>query len=178
MEDSGISIQPGELYIARTALTLQTILGSCVSVTFWSKSHALGAMCHGVLPKCPASAPLREQFRYVDSAIRYLLEQFDASGAKRKDLEIKAFGGADVLAVSASQTAKPTVGALNCKAALEVLQAENLSINASDLGGSRGRVIYFDTGTGEVLVKRLASHQDPLKTKARDEFPTPFAKVP
>ena len=178
MEESGISIQPGELYIARTPLMLQTILGSCVSVTFWSKRLALGAMCHGVLPKCPRGAALREQFRYVDSAIRYLLQQLDASGTKRKDLEIKVFGGADVLAVSASRAAKPTVGALNCKAALEVLQAENLSINASDLGGSRGRVIYFDTGTGEVLVKRLAPHQGLPKAKAGDEFPTPFAKVP
>jgi len=90
MEESGISIQPGELYIARTPLMLQTILGSCVSVTFWSKRLALGAMCHGVLPKCPRGAALREQFRYVDSAIRYLLQQLDASGQSERTWRSKS----------------------------------------------------------------------------------------
>jgi chemotaxis receptor (MCP) glutamine deamidase CheD len=31
-----------------------------------------------------------------------------------------------------------------------------LNVSASDLGGVRGRRIHFHTGTGEVLVHRLA----------------------
>ena len=47
---------------------------------------------------------------------------------------------------------KPTVGALNRKAAAEVLTEEGLTVSASDLGGVCGRRIHVHTGTGEVLV--------------------------
>ena len=50
-----------------------------------------------------------------------------------------------------------TVGAQNCRAALEVLAEEGFTVSASDLGGSRGRRIHFHTGTGEVLLHRLAA---------------------
>jgi chemotaxis protein CheD len=92
----------------------------------------------------------------VDFSIRYLLERFDALGACRQELEVKLFGGADVLPVSAVRAHIATVGAMNCKVALEVLEKEGLRVVASDLGGLKGRTIHFDTGTGEVLVRRLA----------------------
>ena len=50
---------------------------------------------------------------------------------------------------------RPTVGAQNCQAAVEVLAEEGFTVTASDLGGIRGRRIHFHTGTGEVLVYRL-----------------------
>jgi chemotaxis protein CheD len=142
-------------------MILRTILGSCVSVTFWSARLGAGALCHGVLPKCPAGVSVKEGHRYVDFSIRYLAERFDAMGASRSELEIKLFGGADVLPVSVARGAKPTIGQLNCRAALQVLEDEGFRVMASDLGGIRGRTIRFDTGTGEVLVQRLAAGHAP-----------------
>jgi chemotaxis protein CheD len=84
------------------------------------------------------------------------LERFDALGACRQELEVKLFGGADVLPVSAMRAHIATVGTMNCKAALEVLEKEGVRVVASDLGGLKGRTIHFDTGNGEVLVHRLA----------------------
>jgi chemotaxis protein CheD len=98
-----------------------------------------------------------DQHRYVDLCIHYLARQFDALGADRKEVEVKLFGGADVLPIMASRASILTVGALNCQAALEVLQEEGLRVVASDLRGVRGRRIHFHTGTGEVMVHRLAS---------------------
>jgi chemotaxis protein CheD len=151
-----ISVQPGQLYVARSPVVLQTILGSCVGATIWSARLGAGALCHGVLPKCPPGADCTEGYRYVDFSIRYLLEQFDSLGATRRELEIKLFGGADVLPVSAARSHILTVGAMNCKIALEVLEKEGLQVAASDLGGLRGRTVHFDTATGDVLVRRLA----------------------
>jgi chemotaxis protein CheD len=152
-----ISVQPGRLYLARNPTILRTILGSCVGVTFWSARLGAGALCHGILPRCPADTSGEDGHRYVDYSIRCLARQFDALGAFRRELEIKLFGGADVLPVAASRIAKPTIGALNCQAAWEVLEAEGLRVAASDLGGLRGRTIRFHTGTGEVLLQRLAT---------------------
>jgi chemotaxis protein CheD len=151
-----IRIQPGELYLARGPAILQTILGSCVSATFWIPRLATGALCHGVLPLCPPGAIAPEGYRYVDFSIRYLAGQIDNLGVAREELQVKLFGGADVLAVSSARAGKPTVGALNCQAALQILKQEGLAVMASDLGGARGRSIRFHTGTGEVLVRRLA----------------------
>jgi chemotaxis protein CheD len=160
-----LNLQPGELYLARSPAILRTILGSCVGVTFWSARLGAGALCHGVLPRCPknwpAGAPPSEGHRFVDFSIRYLAQQFDALGASRKELVVKLFGGADVLPISSDRRDRPTVGALNCKAATEVLAEEGFTVSASDLGGARGRRIHFHTGTGEVLLHRLAGLERP-----------------
>ena len=160
-----LNLQPGELYLARGPSILRTILGSCVGVTFWSQRLGAGALCHGVLPRCPRVWPLGSQpsdgHRYVDFSIRYLAQQFDALGAIRSELVVKAFGGADVLHVAETRRHRLTVGALNCRAALEVLAEEGFTVSASDLGGARGRRIHFHTGTGEVLLYRLNPCRDP-----------------
>ncbi len=154
-----LTLHPGELYLARTPSILRTLLGSCVGVTFWSARLGAGALCHGVLPRAPRG--LAERFsasegpRYVDFSIRYLARQFDALGARRDEVEVKVFGGADVLPLLSERSSRPTVGALNREAAAEVLAEEGFLVTASDVGGKRGRRIHFDTLTGQVLVYRL-----------------------
>jgi chemotaxis protein CheD len=160
-----LNLQPGELFLARSPAILRTILGSCVGVTFWSARLGAGALCHGVLPRCPPDLPPggseSEGPRYVDFSIRYLARQFDALGASRRELEVKLFGGADMLPTAVDRRERLTVGALNCQAAIEVLAEEGFTVSASDLGGERGRRIHFHTGTGEVLLHRLAAWREP-----------------
>jgi len=154
-----VYLQPGELHLARKPVIIRTLLGSCVGVTFWSAKLGVGALCHALLPKCPNSLyldDLASSRRYVDFCVRYLARKFDELGAHRSDLQVKLFGGADVLLVSDSTPARPTVGKQNCQAALEVVSAEGFAVSASSLGGTRGRSIRFNTGTGEVLVRRLS----------------------
>ncbi|HUP03564.1 MAG TPA: chemotaxis protein CheD [Bryobacteraceae bacterium] len=152
-----INILPGRLYVARRSVALHTILGSCVSATFRSARLGAGAMCHGLLPNQPTGSSPRDAHRYVDASIRYLIQKFESMGALRRELEVKLFGGADVLAVPDARGGKPTVGALNCRAALAVLEEAGIPVAAADLGGLQGRTILFDTATGEVLVRRLAT---------------------
>jgi chemotaxis receptor (MCP) glutamine deamidase CheD len=91
--------------------------------------------------------------RFVDFAIRDLVRQLEELGAQRAQLEVKLFGGADVLLVSNPSLA--TVGRMNCEIALEVVKAEGLNLVASSLGGVSGLNIKFFTATGEVQVRRL-----------------------
>jgi chemotaxis protein CheD len=156
-----ISVQPGELYLARSPSILRTILGSCVGVTFWNARLGVGALGHGMLPRCPPGAGIQDSHRYVDTGICCLAEQFETLGICRREVEVKLFGGADVLAVSGGNAGKPTIGALNCRAALAVLEQGGFRLTASDLGGIQGRTIHFHTGTGDVLVHRLAALRSP-----------------
>jgi len=161
-----VNLLPGQVHLARRPMILQTILGSCVSVTFWSAQLGAAALCHGVLPRCPREGPpgatVSDGYRYVDYSIRYLAQKFDALGGDRKDIEVKVFGGADVLPASRAGATKPTVGSMNGRVALEVLEEEGFTVLACDLGGTRGRKIQFNTGTGEVYVYKLSAWSDSL----------------
>jgi chemotaxis protein CheD len=112
-----------------------------------------------MLPSYPVKPPpglsLASSRRYVDFTIRDLARQFDARGAKRHEVQVKLFGGADVLLV-VGPNSRPSVGKLNAESALRVLRDEGFEVIASCLGGTRGVNIQFHTGTGEVLLRRLS----------------------
>jgi chemotaxis protein CheD len=150
-----IFLQPGETFLAREPTVIATILGSCVGVTFWCGRLGIGALCHSMLPRCPAGRlSIAVGCRYVDFCIRHFAWQFDSIGAVRSEVQVKVFGGADVLAVD-NPRSRPTVGRLNFEAAIEVLRDEGYAVTASSVGDTFGRKIRFDTGSGEVRLVRL-----------------------
>jgi chemotaxis protein CheD len=159
-------LQPGEWRIVRSPSILKTVLGSCVSVTFHAPRLAASAMCHPMLPTQTAKPVVRsdpvEGRRYVDYVIREIAREFDSLGAARGEVEVKLFGGADVLASSRKSA---TVGTMNAETALRVLEDEGFQVLASCLGGSRGIFIEFHTGTGEVLLRKLAGMDLPASAR-------------
>jgi chemotaxis protein CheD len=152
-----VYLQPGELQLVSEPAVIRTILGSCVGVTFRHPRLGLGGMCHPMLPRMApnrAASGTEPKTRFVDFAIAEMGRQLDAAGAIRKEVEIKLFGGGDVLPVN-HETTRATVGRLNCDSALETLSAEGFEIAAASLGGNCGVNIRFNTVTGEVLLRRL-----------------------
>jgi chemotaxis protein CheD len=152
-----VYLQPGELQLVSEPAMIRTILGSCVGVTFRHSRLGLGGMCHPMLPRMAtnrAASGTEPSTRFVDFAIEEMGRQLDARGAIRKEVEIKLFGGGDVLPVN-HETMRATVGRLNCESALETLSAEGFEIAAASLGGICGVNIRFNTVTGEVLLRRL-----------------------
>jgi chemotaxis protein CheD len=157
-----IYLQPGEMFLARDPTMIRTLLGSCVGVSFWSRRLGIGALCHALLPHCPEGCALDVMpelgYRYVDFAIRDIARQFDSLGAQRPEVQVKLFGGADVLLGGSGQAVRATVGSLNCETALEVLRTEGFQITASSLRGKAGLNIHFNTGNGEIRLCRLNDH--------------------
>jgi chemotaxis protein CheD len=153
-----VYVQPGESHLTTKSAILRTLLGSCVAVAFLEKPGGVGALCHPMLPHCPEkiarSSNVKDSRRYVDFAIRELAQRFDALGIARASMKVKLFGGADVLHVPV-EGARPTVGRLNCESAIQVLREEGFDVAASSLGGTKGLTLEFNTGTGEVLVRRM-----------------------
>jgi chemotaxis protein CheD len=166
-----IYLQPGESRLVKKPTVLRTLLGSCVGIAFRIPRLGVGALCHPMLPRFPANeAPaLTRSYsrRYVDYAIRDLAWQFDSLGALRKEVEVKLFGGGDVLLVS-DAASRPSVGRLNCEAALKTLDSEGFAVRASSLGGCNGIKIHFNTQTGEVLLQRLG-REDHCTSKRCDK---------
>ncbi len=154
-----VYVQPGESHLVRGPAILRTVLGSCVGVTFWHERLGIAALCHPMLPRHPEMTrgrlPVAAARRYVDFAIRDLAVQFDSLGARRRDITVKLFGGADVLTVAKHANERPTVGRLNREMAVEILREEGFDVAASRLGGLRGFHIDFYTTTGEVRLRQL-----------------------
>lgn len=155
-----VYVQPGESHLVTEPVIFRTVLGSCVGVTFWVPRLGIAALCHPMLPIVPVKSKTKLNSaagrRYVDFAIRELARQFDALGAHRNEVQVKLFGGGDVLLVSNPKSSRPTVGRLNCEVASKVLREEGFNVVASSLGGTSGINIQFHTGTGEVRLRRLS----------------------
>ena len=145
-----IFLEPGGLYISGEPSIVSTILGSCVSVTIYSRRLMIGGICHALLPKRQTSTGT---FRYVDSAISYMLRRFEMMGIRKNEMEVKVLGGADVFERTDGHA--KSVGRQNRETALEIIKNENLNLSVSDVGGNLGRKIYFYTDTGRVLLKRI-----------------------
>ncbi|MDA8180392.1 MAG: chemotaxis protein CheD [Deltaproteobacteria bacterium] len=149
-----VYLRPGEFHFARSPAHVATVLGSCVSITMYCRRLGAGAICHAILPK-GSSEEGNEAFCYVDSAIRRMAGWFDRLGIRRSEIEVKFFGGADVLKQTPRGASVVTVGLSNIQMAMKTIEEENLRLLVSDVGGTMGRKLYFSTRTGDVLVKRL-----------------------
>ena len=150
-----VYLHPGELVICREPMKVITVLGSCVSVTLFSRRLGLSAICHGTMPRCKAIKQCKElcvdAFKFMDCAILYMLSQFREAGAQNRDIEVKVFGGADTLMSKSSNT----IGSQNIKVTLEILGKERLGIAAADVGDNFGRKLIFISDKGDVYLKRL-----------------------
>lgn len=153
-EPNPIYLRPGEIAIVHEPAVISTVLGSCVSFTFFHSRRHLAGMCHALLPHGDCG----DGYRYVDSAGSHLLDSFLRRGVPREEIEVKLFGGADMF--EAARAGDPlTVGEQNVAAARAFVEAEGLRLRASDVGGSKGRKVLFYAHTGEIFVKKLRGQE-------------------
>ncbi|WP_236026046.1 chemotaxis protein CheD [Geomonas azotofigens] len=141
--------------VSSEPMLVTTLLGSCVAVTIFNYRLRLGAICHAQLPcngQLAGGGQHDEHGKYVDSAIREMLERLLHRGALRGELEAKVFGGSDMFDARGRLR---SVGKQNSEMALRILAHESVRVAKQDLGGERGRKIIFHAHTGEVFLKRL-----------------------
>jgi chemotaxis protein CheD len=146
-----LKIGEGGLYRRPTAV--QTVLGSCVSVTFHDPQTRSGAIFHALLPRVSQfenPGPDLNPYKYVDTAIELLAKSFRDAGVSTARLEVKVFGGANH-----NTSAGLDIGVQNVNAAKDVLARHGLPVTASNTGGPKGRKILFISHTGEVYLKML-----------------------
>lgn len=168
-----VFLHPGEYHFAHGPAKIQTILGSCVAFTMRDPLSGRAAMCHCLLPQMPAEEKRNNSnsnmdiFRYVDTSFDAMLSEFQRYGVPPERLEIKLFGGANVLLRMSKNLA---IGSLNWQQARQSLQKCKLGLRAHDIGGEAGRRLLFETATGEVFVKTLrvmTTFPPTLRTRGR-----------
>ncbi len=160
-----IYLKPGEMHISGKPSIVVTVLGSCLSITMFHRKAGLGAICHGLLPECGGKKSCSDicvnGFRFVDCSIKRMLKRFDVLHIKRREIEIKCFGGADMFSIRPETAGIVSVGKQNIVTAKKMLENEGLTLHSIDVGGNQGRKILFYTHTGEVLLKRFQANDAP-----------------
>lgn len=146
-------LKPGEIYFTEHSMIIYTVLGSCISVTFFCRDPFFAAMNHAMMPKSPSQA--ETSFKYVETSIEHMHKRFQAKGILPSQVEVKVFGGANMFHNSCPLTAKELIGEKNIAITISMLSDLNYVVDAYDLGKDYGRKLFFYTDTGRVLMKRV-----------------------
>ncbi|MCL2001175.1 MAG: response regulator [Planctomycetes bacterium] len=160
-----VFLLPGEYHVTRIPCQMATLLGSCVAVCLRHESKPYAAMNHYLLATNPGGGD-PEKGRYGDSSIAtiiWLIKKLDVHGK----FTAKIYGGG---AVVGHLGAGSHIGTRNIEMARTTLKKHDIPIIAEDVGGSRGRRIYFDTAANSVEVKTVqkTDEGERLEEKRRD----------
>ncbi len=153
-------ILPGEFYVTTTSELITTVLGSCISACIRDSALGVGGMNHFMLPHSDDAADwggASLAARYGSHAMEALINDIIKAGGNRKRLEIKAFGGANVVAAMTS------IGSKNAEFLHRYIKIEELELVSADLGGHHPRKVVFFPHNGRVQVKKLrVQHNDTI----------------
>ena len=147
-----VKVLPGEHYVSTAGQEMiVTVLGSCVAACVWDTRLKIGGMNHFMLPDGGSSAdvPVDKAMRFGNFAMEELINDVLRRGGRRESLEIKVFGGGNVL--PGVGTASVSVGDRNADFVRRYLFEEGYRIAAQDLGGQHPRRIHFFPRLGKVI---------------------------
>lgn len=163
-----VIIYPGEFHVSSREI-IATVLGSCIAVCLIDASKGIGGMNHFMLPGDVRSEDLfrSESAKYGMFAMEQLIEAMTQSGASKKNLQAKIFGGGHVLNFRKTDGNVPES---NIEFVRAYLKMEQIPVVNQDVGGYSGRKIMFFPDTGKVLMKRLHSTVDSKIIEAEAKY--------
>lgn len=136
-------------------------LGSCVGVTVFDRTQRIGGLLHLMLPESkidPAEAA-RNPFRFADTGIPALIEQVTKLGATARRLEVRLFGGAQML----NDEGLFNIGQRNVLTAHKILWKLGCFVKAEETGGVVSRTVRLEIGTGDVWIRRMGQAEEKLR---------------
>lgn len=152
-----VKVLPGGVYSSQKNELIATGLGSCISACMWDETVGVGGMNHFLLPfdtqteltKWRPDQMLSSATRYGSYAMEMLLNALLVQGATRQTLQVKLFGGAQMMGRTSM------IGEKNIAFILNYVDQERLNVVAHDLGGLEPRKVMFDPLSGKAWVKRI-----------------------
>lgn len=155
---------PGEYYVTTEDEMITTVLGSCISACIRDVETGIGGMNHFMLPETSkeklvsrAAAVVGTATRYGNYAMEHLINTILRNGGKRKNLEVKVFGGGKIIPTLGD------VGMRNVQFILEYIDTEALGLISKDVGDIYPRKVNFYPKTGRVRMKKIKDiHNDTI----------------
>jgi chemotaxis protein CheD len=157
-----VTVLPGEFYTTNLQEEMiVTILGSCVAACIRDPQLGIGGLNHFLLSE-PNQDITSHSTRYGSYAMECLINDILKQGGRRENLEIKVFGGADLM-----RSTTIHIGQKNSDFIRRYLRDEGLKIAAEDLGGNNPRRIHYWPSTGKVI--RAVIHPQEQKDLEKNE---------
>lgn len=148
-----VNVFQGDFYVSTTpGEMMATVLGSCIAACVRDPVAKCGGMNHFLLPAGKQSSEGESSglaLRYGSYSMEQLINGVLAAGGRRERLEIKVFGGANVVRGLSG------VGHKNSAFIEEYLQNEGFAIAAKHIRGSWPRKVHFFADTGQVRMREL-----------------------
>jgi chemotaxis protein CheD len=147
-----VKVFPGEHYVTSSPHEMPvTVLGSCVAACIRDPLAGVGGMNHFMLPEGQDDrwGGVSASMRYGNVAMERLINDILAHGGERRRLEVKVFGGANVMGGTSN------IGHRNADFVESYLAAEGIPIAASHLRSHLPRRVHYFPRTGRVLLLEL-----------------------
>ncbi|MBL8968538.1 MAG: chemotaxis protein CheD [Spirochaetaceae bacterium] len=156
-----VTVHPGERYATNKPYLIATLLGSCVAACLYDLDAGVGGLNHFLLaaPRYSKDMPIThtDAGRYGINAMELLINDMVHLGADRRRLKAKVFGGASV--ISGPRDNFLCIHEVNQRFIREYLATEKIPLVSEDLGGERGRLVYFHTDTFQVFRRYMQKNQ-------------------
>ena len=149
-----ISVGMADYKTARAPDLLMTAgLGSCIGICIHDPFLKVGGLAHIMLPTASGSLG-GNPAKYADTGLELLLQEISGMGANQSRLRAKIAGGAQMF----SFPGRPPVlkiGDRNAETVVQELKKHRIPLLAIEVGGSFGRTIHFDVGTGQLRIRTI-----------------------
>lgn len=177
MEMTVVKLMTGDCYVTGdSGEMLVTILGSCISVCMRDPKVGVGGMNHILLPGNQNSGLKKGDEGYCTRfgafAMEELINGILKLGGKKENLEVKIFGGGNVIKNSAM------IGTKNVNFVKEFLRNEGIPIKAEHVGGTYPRRIHYYPDTGKVKMRQLHRKEDFEIVEKEKQYETKLDKQP
>jgi chemotaxis protein CheD len=162
-----VKLFPGEYYVTTKAdEVLVTILGSCVSACIRDPRKGIGGMNHFMLAEGEPGGwgGAGKSTRYGNFAMEKLINEMLKLGCSRDALEVKVFGGGNVIETH------NLIGDDNAEFVLRYLESEGLQCVAQDLRGPYPRRIQYYPATGRVVRRLLIGGESRSIVREESEY--------
>lgn len=146
-----VLVEPGYIYLPTNPTFLYAMVGSGVVITIFNKKLKLGGMSYFVRPIRDSDEHYATP-NFSGPAIIGLLNLLNEMKSDNEDLEANIYGGAEN---PKSVGYVPSLGEQNIQSAIYILTQKNIQINVIDSGTDKGRIVIFNSGTGEILLAKV-----------------------
>ena len=108
--------------------------------------------------KADADCSERSTFRYVDTALDYLLEEVKKLGGEKRKITAKLVGGSRIFRFG-SDIHCQDIGKQNIAAVKKWLQEHQIPLSAEDTGDNFGRTVHFHLDDGCVEIESVSQYK-------------------
>lgn len=136
------------------ALLTTSGLGSCLGVGLYDEEAGIAGLAHVMLPTAPEEPP--NEAKFADTGVTAVLRTMCREGASPEGTTAKLAGASAMFEFDSQDE---PIGERNVAVARATLDAADIPVVATDVGGGSGRSLRFDGTTGSLVVKSAGTER-------------------